>query len=77
MLRTVFWAPALGLRLGSFILIWLFFVVARSLGCINHVYVVRRGGRPMSSEWRVLALLIVGIVVNTGDVFGAIVELVG
>src|SRR4051812_49076647 len=37
----------------GFVLIRLFFVVARSFRCIHHVHIVRRGGRPTSSEWRV------------------------
>ena len=70
--------PALWLCPGRLVLDWLFLVLAVILfGCIHHVYVVRRSGRPASSKWRVLALLLIGIVVHTVDVFGAVIKNVG
>ena len=39
-LGTAFGPPALGLCLGGFVHIRLFFVVARSFRCINHVHVI-------------------------------------
>ena len=43
------------LCLRRFILDWIFFVIAVGcFGCVHHVHIVRRGGRPASSEWRTL-----------------------
>ena len=70
--------PALWLCLRRLILNWIFLVLAVILlGCIHHIYVVRRSGRPASGKRRVLALLLIGIVVHTVDVFGAVIEHVG
>ena len=84
---TVLWAGrlgaafgplALGLCLGGFVRNWIFFfIVASFFRRVNHVHIVRRGGHPTPSEWRVSALLHVAIVVHTVDVFGAIIKHVG
>ena len=63
----------LGLLLGGVILRYL--VAIAFIGCIHHVYVIRRGGFPV--PFRCWFMFVSYIVVHTVDVFGVEVEHVG